>query len=240
MSDNKLSSQKNILPKGEELSGHGFAIIFDMDGTLVDNTPFHYKAWQLLFKKHNLPELSRETYKREISGVPILNTVVRYFPDADAEEQNAIVEEKQEFYRQEYLPYLRAINGLENFLAELKDAGVKMAVATSSDMNDVDFVFNIVPIRQYFDTIIIGSMVSEPKPSPQIFLKAAQHLNIRPEKCIVFEDSTSGLQAGNNAGMKVVGITTAHPAEVISRVASLVINDYADISLHKLAALFDE
>lgn len=223
------------------LQDHGFAAIFDMDGTLVDNTPFHFKAWQLLFKQMSLPELSKLTYLAEISGVPILNTVKRYFGDThDEAGLNEIVEKKQELYRQEFLPYLRPINGLENFLAELQDAGIKMAVATSSDMADVDFIFNTVPIRQYFDTIIIGSMVSQPKPSPQIFLKAAEQLDALPHKCVVFEDSTSGLKAGNNAGMKVVGITTAHPVGVISQMANLVINDYADINLHKMAALFNE
>jgi beta-phosphoglucomutase len=218
---------------------HGFAIIFDMDGTLVDNTPFHYRAWQLLFEKYKLPQLSRETYKGEISGIPIPNTVRRYFAGADEALIKTISHEKQAFYQREFLPYLRPINGLENFLAELKDAGVKMAVATSSDMADVDFIFNMIPIRQYFDTIITGDMVSKAKPNPQIFLKAAEQLNTQPEKCVVFEDSTSGLQAGNNAGMKVVGITTAHPAETVAKVASLVINDYAGLSLQKMAALFE-
>ena len=118
--------------------------------------------------------------------------------------------------------------------------GFKMAVATSSDMADVDFIFDTIPIRQYFDAIITGDRVSKPKPNPQIFLKAAEELNIKPEKCIVFEDSTSGLKAGNDAGMKVVGITTAHPAETVAKVACLVINDYAGLSLQRLAALFDE
>ncbi|MFA6084917.1 HAD family hydrolase [Mucilaginibacter sp.] len=221
--------------------GHGFAVIFDMDGTLVDNTPFHFRAWQALFKLHNMGELSKQTYQSEISGVPILNTVKKHFGSQyDDAGLDVLVNEKQELYRQAFQPYLRPINGLENFLAELKDAGIKMALATSSDIHDVEFIFNTVPIRQYFDAIIIGSMVSEPKPSPLIFLKAAEQLNIRPEKCVVFEDSTSGLKAGNNAGMKVVGITTSHPAAVISQVASLVINDYADITLQKLAALFEQ
>lgn len=218
----------------------GIAAIFDMDGTLVDNTPFHYKAWQLLFKKYNMPELSRETYKEEISGVPIANTVRRYFAAADEAKIMAISAEKQQFYQQEFLPYLKPINGLENFLAELKDSGIKMAVATSSDIADVDFIFNAIPISQYFDAIITGNMVSQPKPSPQIFLKAAEQLKTQPGKCIVFEDSTSGLQAGKNAGMKVVGITTAHPADVVAKVAALVINDYANINLQQLSALFDK
>ncbi|RWY47887.1 HAD family hydrolase [Mucilaginibacter gilvus] len=233
----KVLSSGEILDEAPKAS---FAAIFDMDGTLIDNTPFHYKAWQLLFKKYNMPELSRETYKGEISGVPIANTVRRYFADADENLIKTIAHEKQAFYQQEFLPYLKPINGLENFLAELKDGGVKMAVATSSDMADVDFIFDTIPIRQYFDAIITGDMVNEPKPSPQIFLKAAEQLNARPENCLVFEDSTAGLKAGKDAGMKVVGITTAHPTETVAKAARLVINDYAGMSLQKLAALFDE
>jgi beta-phosphoglucomutase len=217
-----------------------FAAIFDMDGTLIDNTPFHFKAWQQLFKKRNLPELSRETYLTGISGVPIINTIKKFFgEDLDEAEQKALVKEKQQLYQDAFKPYLRPINGLENFLTELKDAGVKIALATSSNMDDVDFIFGTIPIRQYFDAIIIGSMVSQPKPSPQIFLKAAEQLGARPEMCVVFEDSLSGLKAGNNAGMKVVGITTAHPAQTITNLANLVINDYADVTPQKLAALFD-
>ncbi|MBK0380503.1 HAD family hydrolase [Mucilaginibacter segetis] len=216
------------------------AVIFDMDGTLIDNTPFHYKAWELLFKKHDLGTLSREKYLNEISGVPISTTVNRLFGDIyDESAITALVHEKQLLYQQEFKPYLQPVNGLENFLADLKNAGIKMAVATSSDMADVNFIFNGIPLKQYFDIIITGDRVSRPKPDPQIFLKAAEELNTPPQKCVVFEDSVSGLKAANSANMKVVGITTAHPANVVSQMANLVINDYADINVHKLTALFD-
>lgn len=228
-------------PPSTILARHGFAVIFDMDGTLVDNTPFHFEAWQELFRRHHLPKLGRETYQSEISGIPVAITVKKYFGDInDAAALPAIVNEKQELYRQAFQPYVRPINGLENFLIELKSAGIRMAVATSSDIHDVDFIFNTINIRPYFDAIIIGSMVSQPKPSPLIFLKAADQLNIRPGKCVVFEDSASGLKAGKDAGMKVVGITTSLPAAAISQVASLVINDYADLTVHKLATLFEQ
>ncbi|AMR34363.1 hypothetical protein A0256_24365 [Mucilaginibacter sp. PAMC 26640] len=240
LNDNRLLNKKKAAFVGESLKGANFAAVFDMDGTLVDNTPFHYKAWQLLFEKHNMPELSRETYKAEISGVPILNTIQKYFPNAGKAEQDLLVDQKQQLYQQQYLPFLRPINGLENFLRELSQSGIKVALATSSEMADVDFIFDKIPIRQYFDTIVIGSMVNQPKPSPQIFLKAAEQLNTPPGKCVVFEDSMAGLQAGNNAGMKVVGITTAHPASVINKIAGLAINDYADIDIHQLAALFND
>jgi beta-phosphoglucomutase len=228
-----------VSPSGGDLEGATFAAIFDMDGTLIDNTPFHFLAWQLLFKEHGLPELSRETYKNEISGIPIANTVRRYFADADETTIASISHQKQMLYQREFRPYLQAISGLENFLIELKAAGVKMAVATSSDIADVDFIFDTVPIGQYFDAIITGDMVHEPKPSPLIFLKAAELLDTPPAQCVVFEDSAAGLQAGNSAGMKVVGITTSHPAEKINQVASLAIDNYSGINLPALAELFE-
>ncbi|MGY4539936.1 beta-phosphoglucomutase [Mucilaginibacter sp. UYNi724] len=231
------NNNNKVSPIGGDLEG--IAAIFDMDGTLIDNTPYHYQAWQQLFKKYDIPDLSRETYLSSISGVPILNTLKKYFgEETDEAKMQQLIKEKKDFYEQAFKPFLRPINGLETFLTDLKNAGVKMALATSSNMDDVEFIFGTIPIRKYFDAIIIGSMVSEPKPSPLIFLKAAEHLNTRPEKCAVFEDSISGLKAGRNAGMKVVGITTAHPPETVTKLAELVINDYADIDLHKMAALF--
>jgi len=217
------------------------AAIFDMDGTLIDNTPYHFKAWQRLFKENGLQELSRETYLAEISGVPIKNTIEFFFgDDLDEVERIKIARRKQQLYEEAFKPFLLPVNGLETFLFDLKKVGVKIALATSSNMADVDFIFEGIAIRQYFDAIIIGSMVNEPKPSPQIFLKAAEQFNVKPEMCSVFEDSIAGLKAGRNAGMKVAGITTAHPATTVTKLADIVINDYTDINLHKLAALFDK
>jgi beta-phosphoglucomutase-like phosphatase (HAD superfamily) len=112
-----------------------------------------------------------------------------------------------------------------------------MAMATSATIEDIDFILNKIPIRDDFDEIVNASMVSRPKPNPDIFLKAAEMLNMPAERCIVFEDSLAGIRAGNSAGMKVVGITTGHPARDLKPV-DLVINDYADLTPQKLAELF--
>jgi beta-phosphoglucomutase len=217
---------------------YSWAAIFDMDGTLIDNTPYHFKSWQALFKKYGKGELSKETYYTEISGVPIMTTLKRLFgDDHDEVSLKELLKEKEEFYRKEYAPYLVAINGLENFLSEMKSGGVKMAMATSATIEDIDFILNRIPIRDDFDEIVNTSMVSRPKPNPDIFLKAAEKLNMEPSRCIVFEDSIAGIKAANSAGMKVVGITTAHPAHDLHPV-DLVINDYTELTPHKLAELF--
>ena len=225
---------------GEDLEEAQFAAIFDMDGTLIDNTPYHFKSWQALFKKYGKGELSKQTYYTEISGVPIMDTLRRLFgQDHNEAGLKELLNEKEQFYRREYAPYLVAINGLENFLSELKSGGVKMAMATSATVEDIDFILNKIPIRNDFDVIVNSSMVNKPKPDPQIFLKAAELLNTPPERCVVFEDSLAGIKAANSAGMKVIGITTGHPATDLHPV-DMVINDYRDLTPQKLAELFKE
>lgn len=218
-----------------------FAALFDMDGTLIDNTPYHFKSWQALYKKYGKGELTKETYYKEISGVPVMETIRRVFGEGrDEAELKALLNEKEEYYRQTYAPYLAPINGLENFLTELKNAGVKMAMGTSATVADIDFILNKIPIRDEFDAIINSTMVSRPKPDPQVYLKAAHALNTPPEKCVVFEDSLAGIRSGINAGMKVVGITTGHTAaELETAGVNLVIDDYSELNVQKIAALFE-
>ena len=217
-----------------------FCAIFDMDGTLIDNTPYHFKSWQALFKKYNKGELSKETYYTQFSGVPVMETIRKIFgADNNEDELKGLLDEKEEFYREIYAPFVTPVKGLEVLLAGLKNAGVKMAMATSATVKDVDFILDRIPIRDDFDVIVNSTMVQRPKPDPDIFLKAAEQLNMQPSQCIVFEDSLAGIKAGNSAGMKVVGITTGNPASALHPV-DLVINDYSELTVQKLAALFDK
>ena len=217
----------------------GLAVIFDMDGTLIDNTPYHYKSWQMLYKKYGKGEISKQTYYKDISGVPVLETIRRVFGDGRSEDElKALLNEKESFYRASYAPYVRPINGLENFLAELKNAGIKMALGTSATQEDIDFIFDHIDIRADFDVIINSTMVTKPKPDPQVYLRAAKKLDKPPGNCVVFEDSLAGIKSANAAGMKVVGITTGHTTAELQPV-NLVIDDYSELTVQKIAALFE-
>ncbi|HTH82359.1 MAG TPA: HAD family phosphatase [Mucilaginibacter sp.] len=238
MEDNTTIKKNKVSPTGGDLEGV-YAAIFDMDGTMVDNTPYHFKAWQALFKKHNLGHISHETYKAEFSGVPIIDTLRNLFSDADEDTLQTLRHEKEAFYREFYTPYISPVNGLENLLIELKDAGFKLAIASSATVDDIDFVLGHVQVGKYFDVIVDGNRVSKGKPNPQIFLKAAADLDVEPENCLVFEDSIAGIIAANAAGMKVVGITTANPAEKLQP-TNLTASDFTELSPQKLAALFEQ
>lgn len=205
---------------------------------MVNNTPYHLKSWQALFKKYDKGDLSPQTYYTEISGVPIKDTLRRLFgADHDEAGLNELLKEKEGFYKNIYGPFVAPVNGLENFLSELKDGGVRLAMASSATVDDINFILSKVPVRNDFDAIIDGNRVNKSKPNPQIFLKAAEELNTSPKDCVVFEDSLAGIKAANAAGMKVIAITTSHPADMLQP-SDLVINDYTDLSLQKLEALF--
>ncbi len=215
------------------------AVIFDMDGTMVHNTPYHYRTWKVMFEKYGLGELSEQTYYAELSGVPILDTIKRLFTRAESIEQmQQLVTEKENIYQELYTPHITPVNGLIELLTELKAAGIKLAIASSASVHDIDFVLKHIHVKHFFDVIVDGSQVDKGKPNPDIFLKAAAYLEVSPENCIVFEDSVAGIKAGNAAGMKVVGIATGNIAEKLQP-SALVVNDFAGLNLQKLADLFN-
>lgn len=216
-----------------------FGAIFDMDGTLIDNNAYHFAAWKAVFEKYKHMPVSFDLYNEKMSGVPGLTVMREFFPEYTEEEMQRVFEEKSQIYKDTFAPYAAPINGLERLLTELKDAGVKMAIASSATVSNIDFILAHVPIRDYFDAIVDGPRISKPKPHPQIFLKAAEDLGIPPENCIVFEDSISGIKAGHAAGMKVVAITSTHSAHELPP-SDLAVTDYTGLSVQKLAGLFEE
>ncbi len=206
---------------------------------MVHNTPFHYRTWKVMFEKYGLGELSQQTYYAELSGVPIMDTIKRLFTEVeDHEQMQQLVREKELIYQELYTPHISPVNGLIELLTELKNAGFKLAIASSASVHDIEFVLKHIHVKHFFDIIVDGSQVQKGKPSPEIFLKAASDLETTPEDCIVFEDSVAGIKAGNAAGMKVVGVATGNTAEKLQP-SALVVNDFAGLNLQKLADLFN-
>ncbi len=215
------------------------AALFDMDGTLINNNPYHLASWQELFKRHGKPPVSQQTFNEYISGVPSAVVIRKFFDDVHSDEEfQQLTDERNGIYYNLYRPYIAPVNGLENLLAELKNAGWKLAIASSAIQRNIDFILDSVPIRQYFEVIMNSTQVHKPKPDPQIFLKAAEKLQVPPVHCVVFEDSLSGVKAAGSAGMKVVALTTTHKAGELHPV-DLVVDDYTGLSAQKLANLFN-
>jgi beta-phosphoglucomutase family hydrolase len=212
------------------------AVLFDLDGTLLDNNEVHYKAWKK-YLKDNGKEISDEDFKENISGRTNQDAVEHiYDKKMSQEEAEKYYLKKEEIYREMYKPDIKAIPGLEKFLEDLDKHDVTMAIATSGIQVNIDFMFEHVPIKQYFNKIINSNDIEKGKPDPEIFLKTAEELGILPENCVVFEDSIAGVQSGKAAGMKVVALTTTHTKEELGE-ADLVIDDYRAIDFEKLTSI---
>ena len=188
------------------------AAIFDMDGVIVDNMYYHQVAWKLFYEKYNF-EYTNEKFKTMFgrTNQQILSHL--FDKKLTLEETGLLGEEKEKIYRDIYRNHIKPITGLVEFVKILRENQIKTAVATSAPTVNVDFVLDILNLRHLFDAIVDASQVINSKPDPEIFLKAAAELNTPAKNCFVFEDSFSGIKAGINAGMSVVGVATTHKAE---------------------------
>lgn len=188
------------------------ALIFDMDGTLVDNMRFHEDAWEHLHVTHGLP-FDRDSFFSHTAGMAVGEIISPLFPNATPAEIEAMGREKELFYRRNYGPHVVAMPGLLELMARADAAGVPMAVATAAPPGNIDIVLDMLGLRSRFATIIAPSQGFRGKPNPDLFLGAAERMTVAPEACIVFEDAPNGVEAARRAGMRAVAILSMFGAK---------------------------
>ncbi|QNF32650.1 HAD family phosphatase [Adhaeribacter swui] len=219
------------------------AVLFDMDGVICDTNPYHLKAWKKFAEKHQLnlegKDLGHYIYgrtNRDALQLFIKDNAFANGNDFTSDQLTDLSEEKEALFRDIYRDHVELTGGLQNFLQELKDAGVPMALASNAPISNIDFILDATNTRTYFDAVVDATQVTKGKPDPEIYLRAAELLNVEPSNCIVMEDSTVGVEAGQKAEMKVVGITTTHSAEELSH-TDLVIDSFTELGLNELKNL---
>lgn len=204
------------------------AFIFDLNGTMVDDMPYHVKAWHNIFitlgKNITLEETKKECYGKNEE------VIERVMPEVfSLEKRTKIGLQKETKYREEFLPELKLLPGLDEVLNHFSDTGIKMAIGSAAIMANIDFVLDGCNIRPKFSSIVSADDVEKSKPHPETFLKCAAQLNVMPNECIVFEDSPKGAECAVNAGMKTIVLTTTHPATDFDQIKDHVVlfaNDY--------------
>lgn len=204
------------------------AVIFDIDGTIIDNNSFHLQAWQQFYKKRNRT-LTEKEYKKHFNGKTNSDVLDYVFKKPlSGEEKEAYTNEKENLYREIYKPYIKPVKGLLNLLLQLQNAGIPLAIATSGIKVNIDYMFMNLDIRRFFKEVVYSKHIHKGKPDPEIYFVTAEKLNILPKNCLVFEDSVAGVQSAKSAGMKVVAITTTHTANEL-KLADKIIADYDEI-----------
>ena len=187
------------------------AFIFDLNGTMINDMPYHTKAWQTLLNEQLGGNFTWEEVKKQMYGKNPEVLVRMFGPNRfSIDEMNDLSYKKEEKYQQEFLPHLELLPGLHDFLEAAYQKGIPMAIGSAAIPFNINFVLDNLNIRHYFTAIVSADDVVLSKPHPETFLKAAQLLNTAPADCVVFEDVPKGVEAAANAGMKAVVITTTH------------------------------
>ena len=179
-----------------------------MDGVIVDSNPTHTQAWTRYLDQHGIQSSDIETRmlgKRN-------DDIVRDFFSHLALTDDVVFQHgarKEEMFRDMIKPDLddRLVPGITDFLEHYRN--LPIGLATNAERANVDFILDSAGIRPYFRAIVDGHEVDRPKPYPDVYLKVAEKLGVAPGSCIVFEDSLTGVQAAQSAGMRVVGIRTS-------------------------------
>ena len=201
------------------------AVIFDLDGTLLDNNSYHLQSW-LEYLNNIGRTISEEEYNANING-RTNKDVIQYIYGRHMSEEEILkyTLEKEALYRKLYKPFIKPLTGLMDFLEFLKNKGIPMAIATSGIQPNIDFMFEEVPIKPYFKEVVNSSHITKGKPDPEIYLKTASLLQISPKNCLVFEDAVVGIQSAKAASMKVIAVATTQPKEELT-LADRIIDDY--------------
>ena len=203
------------------------AVIFDMDGVIVDTEPIHKKQVLEFVAKEQL-NLSEEQYEEIIGTSNFWSVVEKLNPQIDIK----ILAEKLNFWNDDHKVDYPSLfrQSIPQLLTKLQAAGYKIAVASSSPRQAIEKVLTSCDIYDYYDVVISGREVPNGKPAPDVFLKAAELLGVPPSNCIVIEDSKNGVQAGCSAGMKVIGVRNINYVMDLSK-ATIVIDKMEEINV---------
>lgn len=195
-------------------------VLFDFDGVVADTESLYGQFWGKIGKKYHpgMPD-----FAAKIKGTTMQYIFRTYFADYTEEEQHEIERACSRFEQQMDFP---EIPGAIRFIRVLKQKGLKVGLVTSSPHSKMEMALKKMGLSAIFDTVVTADRISMGKPDPQCYLLAAKDLASDPRECIVFEDSLPGIQAGKSAGMKVIALSTTHPAEMLRPLVTKVIPDF--------------
>lgn len=207
------------------------AVIFDMDGVLVDSQPYHFKADIDTMAEYGVIKDQKfyESFAGTLTADRMRTLKEMFGLDVPVEEmtikrENMILDimGKED---------IKPVSGIPEFLRSIEEKGLTTAVASSSDYKLINLILDRLKIAQYFDSVTSGSDVKRGKPSPDVFLLAAERIGIGPSECLVVEDSENGVKAAKAAGMKALGYINPTSGKQDLSLADFITDDFKKISI---------
>lgn len=213
------------------------ACIFDLDGVIVDTAKYHFLAWQQLAQDLQIPFTEEDN--EQLKGVSRVESLKIILSLGNVHLDEATFEAKMAEKNERFLAYIHQMTpneilpGVKKFLDELKANEVRIALGSAS--KNARTILSQIDMIGYFEVIMDGTNITQAKPNPEVFLKAAEGLGIAPEFCVVFEDAEKGVEAAHKGGMRAVGVGSPD----ILGAAEMVIDGFENMNLEKLNALTD-
>ena len=216
------------------------AILFDFDGTIVNTDPIHYIVWREMLKNYSM-EIDENFYKLRISGRLNPTIIKDILPELLLEAGVKLAEEKEALFR-ELAADLQPLAGFSQLIEWTKTHQLKRALVTNAPRLNVQFMLEVLGIKEAFDTIVIAGEDIPGKPDPAPYLVAMNNLGIQATDAIALEDSPSGIRSAVSAGLRTIGITSTHNPQVLQEIgAFMAISDFTDSQLWTLLnSLIDE
>jgi beta-phosphoglucomutase len=216
------------------------AIIWDVDGTLVDTAEQHFRAWARLASEIHKP-FTRADFAATFGmrNPEILRKL--FYPDADDARCAELGARKEDLYRASVREEgVQLLPGVSQLLAAFAKARWPQAVGSSAPPGNIELLLSATNTQHYFNAIVTGDDVKRGKPDPEVFLTAAAKLTVEATRCVVFEDAVAGVEAAKAGGMRCVAVTFVghHPAEKLRTAgADIIVASLEEISAEQVAAL---
>jgi beta-phosphoglucomutase family hydrolase len=214
---------------------NGCAVLWDMDGVLVDTGEFHYLTWKEMLELNGI-SFTRQDFQHTfgMNNGQVVTYVLGQSPDPELLKRMS--DRKEENFREMVREQAQINTGVRRLLEQLQAAGVKQAIASSAPQENIDVVVDKFGIREFFGAMVSGDRLPS-KPDPTVFRLAAQALGVSPGNCIVVEDAKAGVAAARWAGMKCIAVAATHPVDELDQ-ADLVVQDLEDVSIDDFHRLF--
>ncbi len=211
-----------------------FAVLWDLDGVVVDTSRYHYESWRRVLAEAGRG-LSEEEF-RATFGQRNSDVLPRWLPGISPQEVERLSERKEAIFRGMLPERIPLLPGAERLVTELADAGIPQAVASSTSRANLEAI--LPRLRLPITVCVTAEDVAEGKPHPEVFLKAAERLSMHPERCVVMEDAVAGVEAARRGHMACVAVATTWPREQLSA-ADLVVDSLEQLSVEGLRELVE-
>ncbi|MFT5102765.1 MAG: beta-phosphoglucomutase [Candidatus Latescibacterota bacterium] len=215
------------------------AVLFDMDGVIVDTEPLHRKAYFSMFDDVNIhvDEALYNSFTGQ-STINICKELVRLFELPETPEILMKLKRKHFKYLFENDTSLGLLDGVLDLIKDYHSNGLTLVLASSASMTNIDRIFDRFDLNQYFIAKLSGADLQQSKPHPEIFIKAAEAAGFNKEYCMVIEDSTNGMKAANSAAIFCVGYRSNHSKNQDYSYADKVIEDFKEINFKSISSQF--